>query len=346
MIGQRRWRWRRRRLRRRRRRSRRDAWRRLFGGCPIVSSGCLGGRSRRRRRRGRWLGGGRRRWSRLRRRWGARRRVRTADARDAHRFPLRFLDGGCACPNSTVSVAAVPAFARRFRLWPGDLDVRRAGDFLRNFPRAVGGICLDRRLVGLARRGGRRSRCGVGRQRLLNEFDGGLERQTLCLKERRRHAAAFADDGRKHDSAIDFRPSALARGGFGVAEDLGEFGVGARPHSLGKWRELLLADERRDLIAQPRKVDVACCEHTDGVVVLGERQQEMLEGDGTMHRTSRIVGRAHQRCRQRPGPRNSACLERCRLRHPLARPCRKRATEAISTHHASSDRVRAALFPA
>ena len=235
--------------------------------------------------------------------------------------------GASACRVMAGSPVLAPDFTRRPRtlvIWPGLVAQTASGDGgasglrrrARPSPRAFG------RGGDLGGGGAAAGAGGTGRQHLLDDLDGGLERQPLRLEECRRHAAAFADDRGQHDGAVDLRPPALARGRFGVGQDLRQFGIGARAHPLRQCRILLLADERGDLVAQPSEIHVARREHADGVVILSERQQEMLQGDGAMHRGSRIVGRPLERRRERLGPRNPACPERRRLRHPLARPAR------------------------
>ncbi len=67
------------------------------------------------------------------------------------------------------------------------------------------------------RGGWRQSRCLLSGA--LQNADRLLERQSLCVEEVRRHAAAVADKRSQNDRAVYALPATLLGGECGVAED-------------------------------------------------------------------------------------------------------------------------------
>jgi hypothetical protein len=134
----------------------------------------------------------------------------------------------------------------------------------------------------------------------------------LRLQKRGSHAPALADDRSEDDGTVDLSSAALARGGFGIGEDLRQIRVEFRLAASGVGR--LLADEGGDVVAQAGQIHRACFEDMGSVGILGQRQQQMLERDDAVRLADGILRRPRQCRHQRVGHGSPADVERC-LRH-------------------------------
>jgi hypothetical protein len=131
---------------------------------------------------------------------------------------------------------------------------------------------------------------------LTYDADGGLEGQPLGLEEGRRHALAVADDRSEDDGPVDLDvgPRALARGCFRIGEDLGQVGV-VRRMAAGRGGRWLLAEETRNVVAQPSKIDRIGDQNTRGIRVFREGEKEVLERDRAMRLARSVIARARER---------------------------------------------------
>lgn len=147
----------------------------------------------------------------------------------------------------------------------------------------------------------RARRCGLlgGRRRSLQRLDRLIKREAMGPQDMRRRAAAFPDDRSEHDGPVDLSPPALMGGRGCVFQDAHKLGRGHRRRDLDAWNAVLdSADECRRLGGQAGKIDIAGLQDRAGILILAERQQQMLEHDGAMGLVTSIVVSARQRCSQ------------------------------------------------
>jgi hypothetical protein len=132
---------------------------------------------------------------------------------------------------------------------------------------------------------------------------------------------ALADDGREHDRAIDLAAAALMSCGGGVLEDLEKIRIDGR-FRLFAWLQAILdpADIARGIRRQPLNVDVAGLENESRVLILAERQDEVLEAQSAVGLLMGIVVRTTKRVAEGARHRHPAQRFRKRLRHTRLAP--------------------------
>jgi hypothetical protein len=159
---------------------------------------------------------------------------------------------------------------------------------LHAFPGARQNIVGDRRLSG-GSPGRRRSKRG------LQSANRAVERQPVCLQNVGGQTAPVAHNRGKNDSAIDVPASAAPRRRSGRFEDA--------PHvrrDAEAGRRLVRIDARlrelpHHIRLERRDINVAGVQHRDGVRIVAERRQQMLERDIGRTGASRELGPARQR---------------------------------------------------
>jgi hypothetical protein len=132
------------------------------------------------------------------------------------------------------------------------------------------------------------------------------------------HASGIADDGGEHDGAIDIASTASPRRRCGCLQDAPD--VLRHAERVLRVRRLLraLQDTRDDVGPKTLGVDLTRIEHGDGVGIVAESREQVIERHVGRACRAGEVGAARQRCREirRHRDLRNIC---CRYAHDVSR---------------------------
>jgi hypothetical protein len=109
-------------------------------------------------------------------------------------------------------------------------------------------------------------------------------------------AAPVSHDGGEHDRSVDVTPPAAARRSRGCFQNSPHVLRNPKAHRRFGGIGIGLRKLSDDVGLESGDVDVACVEHRDGVTIIAERRQDMLERDVQSSGGGRELRAARKRC--------------------------------------------------
>jgi hypothetical protein len=109
-------------------------------------------------------------------------------------------------------------------------------------------------------------------------------------------AAPVSHDGGEHDRPVDVTPPAAARRSRGCFQNSPHVLRNPKAHRRFGGIGIGLRKLSDDVGLESGDVDVACVEHRDGVTIIAERRQDMLERDVQSSGGGRELRAARKRC--------------------------------------------------
>jgi hypothetical protein len=118
----------------------------------------------------------------------------------------------------------------------------------------------------------------------------------VCLQDVRSRAPPIPDNCCENDGAVDIAPSAAARGRGGGFEDPPYVMRNAEARRRFRRIDGRLRKPTHDVGFERRNINVARVEHCNGVRIVAERRQQMLQSYIGRTGCSRKFGATRQRC--------------------------------------------------
>jgi hypothetical protein len=132
----------------------------------------------------------------------------------------------------------------------------------------------------------------------LESADGVFEGQAVGFEDLCRGASRVTDDGRQHDGAVDITSAAAPGGGGGSFQNAPHLDRDAERILLSGWGLGACQDAGDDVAFDAFTTDMARVEHRNGVGIVAEGGEQMLERNLWRSGRFRELGAASQRRRK------------------------------------------------